>query len=535
MVDRWFRFQFTDQPVLLAILFLVSVLHTLSSISDSVITLILATFKVVIYGTFVACSATGANPSHSRILQDMLDGVPLDVRTVLSRIAIEPEYELYACCPKCFTLYPPDDSRPNDRYPHVCTRRIASAEPECGASLVSAGASIGHFNPCRTFALQSLRGWLAQLLSRPEIERAFERSWSSARTASQGVWSDILESPVLQKFLGPDDSTLYSIENHGELHLAFSLNIDWFNPFGNKAAGRSYSIGAIYLACLNLPPHMRYKPENIFLAGVIPGPREPTVDQVNYLLEPLISELLVFWRTGVHFSRTALRPFGRKVRAAIIPVVCDLPAARKVSGFIGHSADKNFCSFCLLSRSGISQIYDRVKWGFRSYYSHLEEAQKMRDATTLKTRRELFAKSGIRWSELLRLPYWDPTQYTVIDAMHNLYLGELKHHCSQVLGIDACDPDKQSGTSKVPLHDRAEQSRNLEGAARAVMSGNINTVLGYRKGYILAIAQLNEVPLPGASFVKKDIASALIDWVRPACNLFEGLLKDSTPFVGWSS
>ena len=427
---------------------------------------------------------------------------------------MEPEHTLYACCPKCFALYAPDDSLPKDRYPHLCTRRPAASEEPCGASLVTPGSANGTFLPRKTFALQTMRAWLAQLLARPEIERALERSWSSARAGASGVWSDILESPIVQEFLGPDDSTLYSVENHGELHLAFSLNIDWFNPFGNKQAGKSFSVGGVYLACLNLPSHMRYKPENIFLAGIIPGPREPTVDQMNYILEPLVNELLVLWRTGVHINRTALRKFGRTVRAAVIPVVCDLPAARKVAGFASHSADTHFCSFCLLSRSGISQIYDRVKWGFRSYHEHMVAAQKMRDATTLKDRRALFAKSGVRWSELLRLPYFDPTRFTVIDAMHNLYLGEFKHHCSQVLGIDVRDQDKQPGASKIPMHTPTQQRQELQKAVKAIIEGSDRVLKTIRKGYLLALAQLNAVSLPGTSFVKCDIVDALVDWVR---------------------
>ena len=36
-----------------------------------------------------------------------------------------------------------------------------------------------------------------------------------------------------------------------------------------------YSTGVIYLTSLNLPRNERYKPENIILIGIIPGPKEP--------------------------------------------------------------------------------------------------------------------------------------------------------------------------------------------------------------------------------------------------------------------
>ena len=188
--------------------------------------------------------------------------------------------------------------------------------------------------------IQSMRAWLAQLLSRPGMEQVLEESWASR--SSGGTCHDILESETMRSFLGPDNMTPFSVQNHGSLHLTFSLNIDWFNPFGNKQSGKSHSLGAIYMACLNLPPQLRYKPENIFLAGIIPGPREPNVDQLNYLLAPLVDELLVLWSTGVCMSRTLTRPLGRLVRAAVIPLVCDLPAARKVAGYASHSAKQIF-------------------------------------------------------------------------------------------------------------------------------------------------------------------------------------------------
>lgn len=37
------------------------------------------------------------------------------------------------------------------------------------------------------------------------------------------------------------------------------------------------------------------------------------------------------------------------------------------------------------------------------------------------------SKYGLRYSVLLHLPYFDPVRFTVIDPMHNLYLGTGKH------------------------------------------------------------------------------------------------------------
>ena len=62
-------------------------------------------------------------------------------------------------------------------------------------------------------------------------------------------------------------------------NFALSLNVDWFQPFKHS----TYSLGAIYVAVLNLPREERYNNENVVLVGVIPGPREPKKEMNSYL------------------------------------------------------------------------------------------------------------------------------------------------------------------------------------------------------------------------------------------------------------
>ncbi|MBW0576027.1 hypothetical protein O181_115742 [Austropuccinia psidii MF-1] len=53
------------------------------------------------------------------------------------------------------------------------------------------------------------------------------------------------------------------------------------------------------LICLNLPPSERLNPENVYVSGIIPGPKEPTALQLNYLLMPLIKELKELWQITI--------------------------------------------------------------------------------------------------------------------------------------------------------------------------------------------------------------------------------------------
>jgi hypothetical protein len=41
----------------------------------------------------------------------------------------------------------------------------------------------------------------------------------------------------------------------------------------------------------------------------------------------------------------------------------------------------------------------------------------------------------VRYSELLRLPYYEPTRFLIVDSMHNLFLGLIKEHFQGILGF----------------------------------------------------------------------------------------------------
>jgi len=120
------------------------------------------------------------------------------------------------------------------------------------------------------------------------------------------------------------------------------MNVDWFNPYKHT----QHSEGAIYLSVLNLPRRERYLQENIILAGVIPGPKEPSL-VMNSFLKPLVDELKQLWRGVImkkHDGHSIV------VRAALISCSCDIPVSRKLCGFVGHNTFRGR-SRCLLNIS----------------------------------------------------------------------------------------------------------------------------------------------------------------------------------------
>ncbi|KAI0700643.1 hypothetical protein C8T65DRAFT_709616 [Cerioporus squamosus] len=92
--------------------------------------------------------------------------------------------------------------------------------------------------------------------------------------------------------------------------------------------------------------------------------------------------------------------------------------------------------------------------------------------------------------------------------MHNLFLGELRHHCMEVWGIDI--KDKPAGP-KIRAHTPEEQTKNID-KVMALRKGSASALDKLRKGYIVTIARLNNVPPSGGDQRKASYIKSLIEW-----------------------
>ena len=110
---------------------------------------------------------------------------------------------------------------------------------------------------------------------------------------------------------------------------------------------KAASVTAIHIVLLNMPPPARYKVESMHLTGVVPRPREPSIIRINHLLQPLVNDLLEFWDPNAWYTRTPNCFSGKLVKVALVPLTCDLRAARQEMGHGSYSA-KKFCSICSL-------------------------------------------------------------------------------------------------------------------------------------------------------------------------------------------
>lgn len=266
---------------------------------------------------------------------------------------------------------------------------------------------------------------------------------------------------------------------------ALALNLDWYEPF----KGTNYSMGAIYITVLNLPREERYLTHNMILVGVLPGPKQTSREQLQGALAPLMAELNILFK-GVQ------APLADQslvmLRAFLMCVICDSPAARKMSGTMTHSANVG-CPYCMCGGTGggrgahwspdncpkakwNTHEYRRtdgklrkaaIEWSMAMYnFSHKRayaagdesdgedvelaaqyadenhEELGQREERLLRRLERRSASNGIRgralhasiygsrYCALMDLSYFDMRRGVPIDVMHNIYLGLSKEMMS---------------------------------------------------------------------------------------------------------
>lgn len=64
---------------------------------------------------------------------------------------------------------------------------------------------------------------------------------------------------------------------------------------------RPHSSGPIYYAINDLPRDQRFLQVNVICAAIMPGPKEPNIQQINHCLEPSTRELMDL-KNGMQYS-----------------------------------------------------------------------------------------------------------------------------------------------------------------------------------------------------------------------------------------
>ena len=116
---------------------------------------------------------------------------------------------------------------------------------------------------------------------------------------------------------------------------------------------------------------------------------------------------------------------------------------KQVSGFLSFAARKG-CSKCKKAfEGGFGDIRPNYG-GFdacekRTNAEHRKEAHETLNQETMKDKQSIESKYGTRYTELMRLPYFDCVRFTVVDPTHNLFMGSAKH-IMQNVWLDGAKP-----------------------------------------------------------------------------------------------
>jgi hypothetical protein len=172
-----------------------------------------------------------------------------------------------------------------EQWPAICTWRRFPSAAKCGEPLTTSRVHNGESirEPLWPFVIQPFDDFVGRLLSRPGLEEILDQG--TVFNYQCDFW-DVKDGAAVAELKGPDKRLFMDGLKRSELHLVWSLSIDWFNPFHNKTAGRRASCGSIAMILLNFPPSLRYRTKNIYFHGVIPGPNEPSLNEVNHFLLP---------------------------------------------------------------------------------------------------------------------------------------------------------------------------------------------------------------------------------------------------------
>lgn len=396
------------------IVFLVGIFQTKFHVTDTAIEWLLlfiaAIFKALSIFTPSIGEIAKALPRTLYMLRKHMTEVSPDYNSFEKRIA----------CQKCFTMYTYGECL-GPQPVIYCSFKPFHRSQKCGARLlrqiVSSSGKPRHY-PISIYCFKRLKATLQMLVSDSSFLEVCEYTRKQV-FLENSVYRDVHDGKLWRELSDPDGTPFLS----KPYRYGLLLNVDWFQPFKHVM----YSVGVMFITILNLPREERFKIKNVILVGIIPGPKEPSLT-MNSLLAPLVSDLLDLWE-GVSF-RIASGGFA-EVRCALLGVSCDIPAGRKVCGFLGHSANLG-CTRCLQNFSSTSSHRDysnfnRDSWPERTNQQHRSDVDSLKQFKTQTDRAQAELKLGCRYSALLDLPYFNPVRMLLIDPMHNLFLGTSKH------------------------------------------------------------------------------------------------------------
>jgi hypothetical protein len=361
---------------------------------------------------------------------------PTFLYTTRKKLGLNHQFVNFSVCPSCHKLHSLDDIKQHTiqeqkaikkcdhvQFPNNHRHSLQkydtplSEQKELGDSKIVNSSLL-------IYPMTNVKDQFLHMYQRPDFEKNL-KLWAD-RTVNEEVLCDLYDGEIWKNFSHSGEVCDEEISNeqkffnkeHADDHLGIMINVDWFQPFERTI----HSSGVIYGAICNLPRELRFKPENMLILGLMPDPNEASLHQINHYLALIVDQFQSFWE-GVTLEQTFEHPSGRLIKCAIIACCCDIPAARKLCGY--YSANVN-CHRCLKvakdrNFGGIEEIDE---WFIeKDADKHRKAALEWRKCKSNEARKRHARKIHARWSEMLRLPYFDPIRFLPVDPMHNLFIG----------------------------------------------------------------------------------------------------------------
>ena len=270
--------------------------------------------------------------SKCAFLEPVANGFPKTIGKLHSFLGFKANsFKKFVVCPSCFKLYQKKDcyfTNRGVRYPSKCNfvafpnHRARHLRRHCRSELMKQTVTPGGKKvlvPYKIYCYKSLEESIESLYKRTYFEDMCQL-WKQRRVPNN-TYEDIYDGRVWKEFLW--------FFQESPQNLGMMLNLDWFNPYKHS----NYSVGVLYMVCLNLPRTERFKRKNVILIGIIPYMKhEPPT---NTFIEPLVAELKKGWNDGFTVSSHGTESTQIIYKIALLCVGCDIPACRKLSGFLG--------------------------------------------------------------------------------------------------------------------------------------------------------------------------------------------------------
>ncbi|KAJ3906770.1 hypothetical protein F5879DRAFT_987125 [Lentinula edodes] len=389
------------------------------------------------------------------IQKKALNDIPESIQTVEKALNLDVQSIPYAVCPRCsFTHIPTYPNGPSDPvYPTHCNERLTELSDPCGTELLQEG------KPFKTYHAYSFYEWFGRFIAHPGIEQYGDRFCDEIASFEKipDTKRDIKDGSFVHTFRG-HDGKLFLAERGNEGRWVFLLHADFFNVEGNRIRGKTRSTGITSLVCLNLPLSMRNDPAWIFIPGLIQGKSEPDAknSEHRHYWRLLIDEFSAGYLRGLqprhtYRSHSSEGLNERVFRVAIAGVLMDFKAARPFAGFLDVTSHHT-CFLCKCWHRAHLGRTDYQNWTTAGVEFLKRGAEAWLNAKTPKERNEIEFFYGTRYSELWRLPYWNPIKQLLVDPMHIFFLILMQRLAREVLGLDnpesSEEEHRKSKTSK---------------------------------------------------------------------------------------